>query len=79
MLFRSQLLTTVNQLLIDADEKIVNNEFPISPLRIDSSVNACQYCPFKDICYMSSRDIRFYSSKPNKNLDDVLEEETNED
>lgn len=74
-----QLLTTVNQLLIDADEKIVNNEFPISPLRIDSSVNACQYCPFKDICYMSSRDIRFYSSKPNKNLDDVLEEETNED
>lgn len=37
---------------LEMAERIRDNDFPISPLFISKSDNACQYCPFKDICYV---------------------------
>lgn len=43
---------TVENYYLDMASRIRNNDFPISPLYISKNENACQYCPFKDICYV---------------------------
>ena len=44
--------TTVESYYLEMASRIRNNDFPISPLFISKNDNACQYCPFKDICYV---------------------------
>ena len=35
---------------------IKNNEFTINPKVIDNIEEGCEYCKFKDICNMTSKD-----------------------
>ena len=44
--------TTVETYYKEMAEHIRHNDFEISPLFISKSDNACQYCPFKDVCYV---------------------------
>ena len=36
----------------EMDKKLRNNSFDISPLSFGDRDNACQYCEYKDICYI---------------------------
>ena len=42
----------VNELYINMDRKLRSNSFEIYPLFISDRDNACQYCEYKDICYV---------------------------
>ena len=44
--------STVETYYLDMAARLRNNDFVISPLFISKNDNACQYCPFKDICYV---------------------------
>lgn len=42
----------VSSLYVEMDKKLRNNEFPIRPLVFSSNDDSCQYCPYKDVCYV---------------------------
>ena len=49
--FFHHIASTANDLVIDAGHRILNNEFPINPKKINKQDKSCTYCPFKDVCY----------------------------
>ena len=58
----------------EADTRIRNNDFPINPLYYKNSDNACQYCPYKDICCVKASQRRY----PLGTSGEESEEETDE-
>ena len=52
---------------------IINANFMINPKRIGNDNVGCQYCHYRDICFMSEKDI--VDLKEYKNLE-FLEEES---
>ena len=58
----------------EADRRIRNNEFSINPLYIKKSDNACQYCEYRDICFVKPNQRRYLSDKK----PEESEEEDNE-
>ena len=64
----------VEQKIEEGTISISNAEFPISP-KVVGSKNACQYCPFIDICFRSNKDI---NELPPLKIEEVLGGESNE-
>jgi ATP-dependent helicase/DNAse subunit B len=56
----------------EAIDKILNSDFDINPKRIGTDTIGCKYCQYKDICFMSEKDI--ITLKEYKNME-FLEEE----
>jgi len=54
-----------NNFYLKFDEQICNNEFQISPYKINERDEACTYCNYKDICYHDDGDYRVLE-KPKK-------------
>lgn len=48
----ADLAALAEQKALEADEKIRKGDFQINPKLYSRKVNACQYCSYKDICYM---------------------------
>lgn len=46
--------------VLEAADKIRNNEFPVEPIMEEKNTRslACTYCEFKDICFMKRKDIK---------------------
>ena len=59
------LANTAETLVRLADMKIRNNEFDIFPLKKKSSVDACQYCKNKDICYVRGKQFNLIQTEEN--------------
>lgn len=53
-------------------DKILNSDFSINPKRIGTDTIGCKYCTFRDICFMSEKDI--VNLKEYKNLEFLNEE-----
>lgn len=51
------LYNTVNDKINEASENIINAKFDINPKSINKKIVGCNYCKYKDICYMSNNDI----------------------
>lgn len=66
-----KLSNIVDNKVDEAIEGIVNGNFTINPKRIGKDNIGCNYCPYKDICYMTESDI--VNLKTYKNLE-FLEE-----
>jgi ATP-dependent helicase/DNAse subunit B len=54
----SDYIDVTKQLYLDADSRIRNNSFPISPKFYGDDDNACKYCPYRDICFLRTSQIR---------------------
>ncbi|MCI1245128.1 MAG: PD-(D/E)XK nuclease family protein [Bacilli bacterium] len=42
--------------LLDSDAKIRRSEFPIAPKKVEGEVDACEYCPYRDVCFRKEED-----------------------
>ena len=51
------LSNIVKDKIIEASDKIINSSFEINPKEINNKLIGCNYCKFKDICYMNNKDI----------------------
>ena len=47
----------MEKLILEADQKIRNNEFDISPIKT-SSVDPCRFCAYKYICFKKEKDYK---------------------
>lgn len=47
----------IEKLILEADEKIRNNEFNISPIKA-SQIDPCKYCDYKFICFKKEEDYK---------------------
>ena len=59
-------MNTVSELYVEMNKKLRNNEFNISPYFKNDRDNGCQYCPYKDICYVRSSQYRVLSKEENE-------------
>ena len=62
-----KLLDLTNQKIDEAAKEIINANFTINPKRINMDNVGCKYCTFKDICYMTEKNIE--ELKEYKNLE----------
>ena len=70
---------TVKDLIINFNNNFNEANFDISPYYIDDFDNACQYCPFSNICYKKQENVRnLMDEKENQNEDDDDDEEDDE-
>lgn len=51
------LYKIVDSKVKEASNKILNTEFDINPKEMDDKNIGCKFCKYKDICYMTTRDI----------------------
>ncbi len=52
-----KLIELVDKKIEEARVNIVNCNFEINPKRIDNTLVGCEYCKYKDICFMKEEDI----------------------
>lgn len=70
-----KLADSAEQLIVDAGNAILNNEFPINPKMVDDVDESCKYCPFKDICYKDdSAYVRINTKKVKKEEEETSNE-----
>ena len=46
---------------VKADKRIRNNDFRIAPFYAGENKNACQYCQYRDICFVKKEQRRLPS------------------
>lgn len=51
-----KLIITVDEIIDEAIRKIIDGEFFINPKVVNGKNVACEYCKFKDICFMKKED-----------------------
>lgn len=51
-----KLIITVDEIIDEAIKKIIDGEFFINPKVVNGKNVACEYCKFKDICFMKKED-----------------------
>ncbi|MFA6854825.1 MAG: PD-(D/E)XK nuclease family protein [Bacilli bacterium] len=75
-----ELAALAEQKVFEADQCIRELAFDIAPIKIATSVDACAYCPYRDICYRDGKDYREIKleKQSNKNSEDE-ESEFDED
>ena len=54
-----------------ANKAIRNNEFPINPLKVGSSKDACEYCKHRDVCFVKSSQFKVENKKKNTSNEEV--------
>ena len=69
----NSMLDKVEDIVNDTINKGINDildaKFDINPKRIGKDDIGCEYCPFKDICFKTERDVVTY---PKKDIKDIL-------
>ena len=53
-----ELASNVESKIIEASEKVYNAEFNINPKQLKGKNIGCEYCKYKDICYMKHDNIQ---------------------
>ena len=66
----NNLYVMAKEKIDEASRNILKGLFPIKP-KVSKDVNSCQYCKFKDICFMEEKDIeRIESGGENNGVDE---------
>ena len=60
------ILDIVEQKVGDAKEKIINGDFAINPKYLDKENISCKYCKYKDLCFMSDKDLVYLNMDDEK-------------
>lgn len=53
-----ELSSKVENKIIEASDKVINAIFDINPKELKEKNEGCKYCKYKDICYMTHKDIQ---------------------
>lgn len=53
-----RLISLVSEKIDEASRDILSAKFNIDPKQIDDKLVGCQYCKYKDICYVKNKDIQ---------------------
>ena len=53
-----ELSSKVENKIIEASDKVINAVFEINPKELKDKNIGCTYCKYKDICYMTHKDIK---------------------
>ncbi len=61
-----EVLNIVEQKVGDAKEKIINGDFAINPKYLDKENISCKYCKYKDLCFMSDKDLVYLNMDDEK-------------
>lgn len=59
----------VKEIYETKNREIRENKFEISPSYISDDKNACKYCPYRDICYVSVKDRRVIKLEEEEEVD----------
>lgn len=54
----NKLVNITNNNIDNTINQILNSNFNIEPKRIDNENISCKYCPFKDLCFVTEKDIK---------------------
>ena len=57
------LVKLVEEKIIEAGTNINQGNFAINPKKIDGKNRSCTYCPFSAICYKTSNDLKYITTK----------------
>ena len=60
-----QLINYVDKKIEEASDNIIKGNFEIKPKRIDNKNKSCNFCPFKEICYLEEKDVENLKSPEN--------------
>lgn len=60
-----ELVNLVSNKIDDAINEIKNSNFAINPKKIKNTNVSCEYCEYKDICYMNNNNIINYGGEDN--------------
>lgn len=60
---KEELISLVEDKIHSCINSVKNAKFPIKPIKIDDKVDACNYCPYRDICFKKYNDYQFESIK----------------
>ena len=60
-----EIINYVDKLIDEASDNIINGKFEIKPKRIDNKNKSCNFCPFKEICYLEEKDVENLKSPEN--------------
>ena len=52
------LVKYVDKKIDEASNNILNGNFKIEPKRIGNDVISCNFCPFKELCYLEEKNIQ---------------------
>lgn len=53
----TNIITSVSNTIVDVSNKISDGQFDINPKRVGLENVGCKFCDFKDICFMSEKNI----------------------
>lgn len=53
-----KLVNITNDNIDNTINQILNSNFCVEPKRIDNKNISCEYCPFKDLCFVTEKDIK---------------------
>ena len=57
---------------LEVSELIRSNHFPIAPIdKGKSGSRACQYCTYRDICYVREKQVRYLEKEEGENNERV--------
>ena len=59
----NNLIKLANDKVKECINDIVNAKFDINPKNIGGKNVGCEYCDYKDICFMKNEDIKYLESK----------------
>ena len=57
------MLNSINKALKKSLEIIDNNDFKIAPKIINNKNISCEFCPFKEVCFVTASDYVYLEKK----------------
>lgn len=61
----ANLIKLADSKIKECMDKIINADFKINPKHIDGKNIGCEYCDYKDICFMKNKDIVYLEKQDN--------------
>ena len=55
-----EILNIAKTLIINAIDAVCESNFKIHPLKIEKKKDGCEYCDYKDICFVKNKDLARY-------------------
>ena len=54
-----EILNIAKTLIINAIDAVCESNFKIHPLKIEKKKDGCEYCDYKDICFVKNKDFNY--------------------
>ncbi len=54
-----EIIRIAEEKIVEAASRIRSGDYPISPVSVKNKENACDFCCFKDVCYLKMEQVRY--------------------